>query len=393
MDPTNEATYRFLDGLIGEMAKLFPDQYFHIGGDEVNPKEWNDNPKIQTFLLKHKLTDDKALQAYFNQRLLKIVTKHGKRMEGWDEILHPDLPKTIVIQSWRGQKSLAEAAREGYEGILSAGYYLDLLEPASKHYQVDPMKGETAGLNAEEQKRILGGEAAMWEEIATPENLDAKLWPRLAVIAERFWSPETVTDVASMYQRLEVVDRWLEWLGLTDRSSLLLMRQRLAGGMPMASLNMFASALEPVKGYARQHHYTSLSPLNHLMDALPPESAAAREFNDAVDAYLAAPDIAKGASLRRRLNEWREATVDVRPTLQSNALLMPNLETADVLERLCAAGMEALDAVSGGKTLGPDWTQTNAALMEAGGQGHAETLIQIAPGIQKLMNAAAGRTP
>ena len=82
------------------------------------------------------------------------------------------------------------------------------------------MKGETADLTPEQRKRILGGEAAMWEELATTENLDAKLWPRLAAIAERLWSPESITDVASMYQRLAIVNRWLEWLGLTQRSNL-----------------------------------------------------------------------------------------------------------------------------------------------------------------------------
>jgi len=107
MDPTRESTYRFLNNFIGEMAKLFPDQYFHIGGDEVNPTEWKENPNITAFLKKHGMAGQQhpyeALQAYFNERLLKILTHHHKRMEGWDEILNPNLPKTIVIQSWRGQ--------------------------------------------------------------------------------------------------------------------------------------------------------------------------------------------------------------------------------------------------------------------------------------------------
>ncbi len=265
MNPTEEGTYRFLNGFVGEMAKLFPDQYFHIGGDEVDPKEWNDNPKIQAFMRKNHLADPKALQTYFNRRVLKIVTAHGKRMEGWDEVLAPGLPKTVIIQSWRGQESLWQAAREGYQGILSAGYYLDLMQSAGQHYAIDPMKlpperqkrleqeGKPvpAELTPEEKKNILGGEAAMWEELATAENLDAKLWPRLAAIAERLWSPESVTDVNSMYARLESTNRWLEWLGLTQRSNLELMRQRLAAGAPYQPLDRFASVLEPVKGYAR----------------------------------------------------------------------------------------------------------------------------------------------
>ena len=121
MDPTREETYKFLDTFIGEMAALFPDQFFHIGGDEVNGKEWDANPKIQAFMRAHGLKDNNDLQAYFNQRVQKIVAKHGKTMLGWDEILRPDLPKSIVIQSWRGPDSLAEAAKQGYRGLLSSG--------------------------------------------------------------------------------------------------------------------------------------------------------------------------------------------------------------------------------------------------------------------------------
>ena len=168
MDPTQESTYKFLEKFIAEMAKLFPDAYFHIGGDEVDGKQWDANPKIQAFIHAHNLKNNQDLQAYFNQRLQKIVAKNHKTMIGWDEILHPDLPKTITVQSWRGQKSLAEAAKQGYSGLLSFGYYLDLMWPAARHYAVDPMSGEAANLNPEEQKRILGGEACQWAEWVTP---------------------------------------------------------------------------------------------------------------------------------------------------------------------------------------------------------------------------------
>jgi hexosaminidase len=309
-------------------------------------------------------------------------------MEGWDEILNPDLPKTIVIQSWRGQKSLAVAARQGYEGILSAGYYLDLMRPAASHYAVDPLKGETANLTPEEQKRILGGEAAMWLEIATLENLDAKLWPRLAAIAERFWSPESVTDLASMYQRLELTNRWLEWLGLTQRSNLRLMRQRLAGSMPVAPLDIFASILEPVKDYARQSHYTSFSPLNKLVDSIPPESDAARQFREAVDAYLATgKDAGQADTLRRQLAAWTDNLAAVRPILQSSSLLAEDIEVADAVQRLCRTGQEALTALSSGNNVTAEWKQRNITIVEKEGKPHAELLIEIAPAIRKLVEA------
>src|SRR6266567_3922027 len=151
LDPTRDSTYKFLEKFIAEMAKLFPDAYFHIGGDEVDGKQWDANPKIQAFIHAHGMKNNQDLQAYFNQRLQKTLSKHHKIMVGWDEILHPDLPKSIVVQSWRGQQSLAIAAKQGYSGLLSFGYYIDLMWPAARHYAVDPMSGAAATLSPEEK--------------------------------------------------------------------------------------------------------------------------------------------------------------------------------------------------------------------------------------------------
>src|SRR5207248_9524521 len=170
----------------------------HIGGDEVTGKQWRLNPQIQAFMEKKGLKDKQALQAYFNQRVSKILRKYNKKMIGWDEVLHPDLPKDIVVQSWRGQKSLAEAARQGYRGLLSFGYYLDLVKHADYHYSVDPMCDEAASLTPQQAARILGGESCMWAEWISPETIDSRIWPRNATIAERLWSPQKGSDAASM---------------------------------------------------------------------------------------------------------------------------------------------------------------------------------------------------
>ncbi len=167
IDPTREEVYEFLDGFLGEMAGLFPDAFLHIGGDENNGKQWSANPRIVAFRKEHNLADNHALQAYFNRRLLTILTKYNKRMIGWDEIFHPDLPTNIVVQSWRGAESLATGAKAGYSGILSAGFYLDHILPASKHYETDPMP---PGLTDAEAPRNLGGEAFMWGGTVTPRH-------------------------------------------------------------------------------------------------------------------------------------------------------------------------------------------------------------------------------
>src|SRR5579875_3470779 len=404
LDPTKESTYRFLDAFLGEMARLFPDDYFHIGGDEVNPKEWNDTPRIAAFMRKHHLADGAALQTYFNQRLLKIVAHHHKHMEGWDEVLTPGLPSTVIIQSWRGQESVWQAAREGYQGILSAGYYLDLMQPASQHYSIDPIKLPPEAierlqkenqpippaLTPAQQKFILGGEAAMWEELATAENLDAKLWPRLAAIAERFWSPESITDPASIYRRLEPTNHWLEWLGLTQRSNLELMRQRLAADSPVAPLDLFASLLEPVKGYQRHaERYDIFTPFNRLVDAIPPESNAARRFRDAVDQYLALPQPQRNsAALRQQLAAWSANIEKLRPMLQANSLLTENIEAADALAALCRAGQDALSYLDpAAPPATAAWKQQTATAVADAARRHADILVMIAPGIQKLIDA------
>jgi len=139
MDPTREEVYEFLDQLFGEMAVLFPDEYLHIGGDEVVPTQWNENQDIQKYMKEHELEDPHALQAHFNTRLQKIVAARGKKMMGWDEILHPDLPRgEIAVQTWRSHESLWESARQGSKAVLSAGYYLDYKQTAAYHYGVDP---------------------------------------------------------------------------------------------------------------------------------------------------------------------------------------------------------------------------------------------------------------
>jgi hexosaminidase len=406
MDPTQEYTYSFLNRFIGEMAALFPDEYFHIGGDEVDPKEWNASPRIRAFMKEHHLANAAALQAYFNQRVLKIVTAHGKHMVGWDEVLHPNLPKSIVIQSWRGQKSLWQAARQGYQGILSAGYYLDLMYPAGYHYSVDPMKtpppapgrkagagpapGTPAELSPEQRKLILGGEAAMWEELATEENIDAKLWPRLAAIAERFWSPESTTDMESMYMRLNRTNHWLETVGLTQRFELEAMRQRLAGVFPHEPLDKFAAVLEPVKGYTRHaEKYDSFTPFNRLVDAIRPESDAARRFNESVEQFLAAPKESRdAAALRRQLSDWAETTRQVQPMLRANQLLTENIPAAACLAALTQAGLDALTYLAAGEPAAADWKQkTSESVAPYVNKRVGDLLIQIAPGVQKLVLA------
>ncbi|KOC91347.1 family 20 glycosylhydrolase [Winslowiella iniecta] len=135
LDPTRDEVYQFIDTLVGEMAEVFPDPYLHIGGDEVDASQWKASPPIQQFMQQHNLQDEHALQAYFNARVEKILEKHQRQMVGWDEIYHPDLPRSILIQSWQGQDALGKVAKDNFRGILSTGFYLDQPQSTAYHYR------------------------------------------------------------------------------------------------------------------------------------------------------------------------------------------------------------------------------------------------------------------
>jgi len=399
MDPTRDGTYKFLDKFIGEMAGLFPDAYFHIGGDEVVNKPWDSNPKIQEFIRAHGLKNNRDLQAYFNQRLQKIVSKHGKIMMGWDEVLHPDLPKSVAVESWRGQDSLAEAAKQGHRGLLAYGYYLDLMWPAARHYAVDPMATTTTGgaaaLTAEEQKRILGGEACMWAEYITPETIDSRLWPRLAAIAERFWSPQEIRDNQSMYRRLEEASWRLRWWGLTNETNYLLMLHRLAGNDDIAALRILADVVEPTKDYTRTEIFpqppVKSTPLNRLADAARPESTVARQFAEMVETYIQSgyKDSATEAKIRASLVKWRENDANLQPVLDRSFLLAEDKPLSEDLAALATAGLQALDSIDKNQPLPDAWRTEQMAVADRSMKPRANLLVMVAPPIQKLIGATA----
>src|SRR5271167_2258283 len=396
-DPTNERTYKFLDQFIGEMAKLFPDHFFHVGGDEVNGKQWDANTKIQEFIKAHDLKNNEGLQSYFNKRLEPIVSKHGKSMVGWDEVLDPTLPKDIVIQSWRGPDALATAAKQGFRGILSNGYYLDLGWSAARHYAVDPLSGAAANLSPDEKARILGGESCMWAEYINPEYIDSRIWPRNAVIAERLWSPQETTDPASMHTRMEALANRMEWLGLTHKSYYVQMLQRIAGPatpQELAALRTLADVVEPVKDYAREQLATSVptsaTPLHRVVDAVSLESDDARRFGVLVDKYLAASckDDDVGAELRNEMLRWRDNDPALESLAQKSFLVKEVAPVSQDLATLGKIGVAAMDYLILGSQAPAVWKTDQTALLAELAKPKAQLLLVPVSNVQKLVDAA-----
>lgn len=404
LDISSAATWQFIQALVAEWRQLFPDPYLHIGGDEVKADHWLANSKIQRLMQQQRLADGHALQAYFNQQLAQLLQQQQRRMIGWDETLHPALPQTTLVQSWQGQDALGAAVRAGHPALLSAGFYLDMPQPAAYHWQNDPLlvtapltvpadkkqqlqfgynlqrlngkavtgtvrlyqtkNGQwqgslaatgrgvvpaqvrvwpvtpgagalqvrvdadnylgsvqlrfslqagapaqalalignhsyplelraepyqalaaTPALTAAQQQLLWGGEAALWTELVSPDLLDTKLWPRLFVVAERFWSPAGSQHIATLPSRLQQMDDYALQIGLLHRQQAQASLQQwatrvLTGGSAaltpaqFQALQDFSRYLQPLHYYGRHHLKTAAGryhldePLNQLADAL-----------------------------------------------------------------------------------------------------------------------------
>jgi hexosaminidase len=392
MDPTRNSTYEFLNKFIAEMVALFPDKHFHIGGDECNGKQWDSNPRIQAFMRNHGLKNNAALQAYFTAKVQKILAAHGKIMVGWDEVLQPNTSKNVVIQSWRGQLSLANAARRGYRGILSTGYYIDLNQPAAEHYAVEPFGEAAEGLSEEEKQNILGGEAAMWTVFETSENIDTHIWPRTAAIAERLWSPQDVRNVDSMYCRLAQVSQTLNYYNLQHNLSYPAMLRRITGNPDPVQLRVLSNVMQPVEFHTREDsgHYDAFTPLNRLVDALPPESDTARHFLHLVSTLVSGhPTQEDWEEARRWLVLWRDNDTQLQPMLSRSQLTQELIPVSSNLRQVAEIGLNALDYLRNHRAPPVEWRTQQLAFLETSAQPQADLLNMVAPAVTKLVQATA----
>ena len=389
-NPAINETYDFFDKFFGEMAKLFPDEYFHIGGDEGTPKHWNENAQIQAFMKKNKLADIQAMHNYFNLKILNILTKHNKKMIGWDEILQPEMPTNIVIQSWRGQKTLIESAKKGYMGILSAGYYIDLIQPTDYHYLNNPVP-DSVKLQPDELERILGGEATMWSELVTPENVDSRIWPRTAAIAERFWSPSSVNDINNMYHRLDKINFLLEEVGICNIKNQDMMLRRLCGNNNTNALKTLLEVIEPVKGYTRHSQgvkYTTYTPYTRVVDAALPDVKTARDFKNKVDEYLTTQDVYILKDLTELLTTLKNNHLEVKKLIALSPILKEIEPLSLNLSKLSSAALDVIRLLQDGNTLSAAQKTEMLKTVESSKKPYGQTEIMIVSSVEKLVNEA-----
>jgi hexosaminidase len=393
LDPSNEKTYKFIDAFVGEMAEIFPDEYYHIGGDETEGKAWLANPRIKAFMDKKGFKTTAELQTYFNQRLLPILAKHHKKVVGWDEILTPGLPKDIMIQSWRGVESLSTGATQGYTGILSAPYYLDAQKTSEQMFLDDVIPADSK-LTPDQQKLILGGEICMWAEQLNPVTIDSRIWPRSMAIAERFWSPQSDRDVPDMYRRLRVASLELEEVGLHHFFGPKMLRRSLAGSADPEGLDTLAAVIEPISFGDREdaQHTDSYTSLNRLVDAVVADPPARREIADEVDAVInghGSDRAAAAMSLRRGFESWQAAGPHLQVLCQRSGRLADAADRVRQFGQLANVGLEALAYMEAHTTPPAGWADQQVAIITDAQKPSALVKFVFLPDLEKLVKAVS----
>jgi len=211
--PANEKVYEFLDKVFTEIAKLFPFEYIHVGGDEAAKNFWEKSEQVKGLVQREGLKNMEEVQSYFMKRVEKIVQSKGKKMIGWDEILQGGLAPNAAVMSWRGMKGGVDAAKQGHHVVMAPldHTYVELMQGDP---YVEPPEFATLRLNQSykfepvpdgiDPNLILGGEACLWSEHNT--NMRAAeylLWPRSMSVAESVWSPKERKDWSGFVKRVE----------------------------------------------------------------------------------------------------------------------------------------------------------------------------------------------
>ncbi len=444
LDVTDPRTRRFVRGLLTEMAALFPDPVFHAGGDEVKGALWTADASISAYMRAHDLADAAALQGRFMRHVQHLLEGLGKTMIGWEEITGDKLPDAVIVQAWNSSNAVYAATAKGHPVVVSAGYYLDYLEPAAVYYRRDPLDATAAGvspsiyakvrkignprlsavfpeshvirpgltLSAAQKRRVIGAEAPLWSELVTDEMLDARLWPRMAALAERFWSAAAVRDVDSLQRRLITVQAELERLGLEAHANRWRMAARLAPQHPGVVLHL-ADLTTPVRHFAHMHKllaYVHKQPFKgqtfrSLADIATPSNPVALSFNLAARRF-AAGDHDAAAPLRARLRGWQDNDARYQALAASHPALRAAAPVSADTARLAAIGIHAMDLLQSDQKASAAWRrqarkliarlqgqqQASASLFAtivSPTQPPADLLVAVLPGIQALVAAVS----
>lgn len=208
----------------------------------------------------------------------------------------------------------------------------------------------------------------MWGEQLNAGTIDSRMWPRSAAIAERFWSPESVTNVDDMYRRLNVVSIQLETLGLQHITQEDASLRDLAGTQDIDQLRLFASAFEPISFGERYHEQktSQLTVLDRFVDALQPDPPSRYKIAHLTESFLKSPqsDTADAAAL----TNWFDAVANSVPAVEAQMQNSPRLAEvqprAQQLPELAKTANEAIHFLSSGTKAPSGWKAAKLAQIQ-----------------------------
>lgn len=214
---TKDTVFSFLEDVLTEVMDLFPSEYIHVGGDECPKINWKNCPVCQERIKSENLKNEFELQSYFIKRIEVFLSKHNRKLIGWDEILEGGLAPNAAVMSWQGIEGGIAATKHGNNAVMTPGShcYFDHYQgdpsneplaiggftPLSKVYSYEPIP---EALTAEEGTLILGAQANLWTEyIETWKHVEYMLLPRLCALSEVAWSPKGQKEYESFLIRLK----------------------------------------------------------------------------------------------------------------------------------------------------------------------------------------------
>jgi hexosaminidase len=408
-----------------------------MGGDEPNFSHWYNEPAIADFAIAHGLRNVDALMQYFTLRLRNMLARRGKRMVQWEESVAnfdvglrnmfgdgahqpPLVPLSalaeiddafvratgvgsldrspiadVVCHVWMRPELAGYMRQLRQPTLVSRGYYMDFNFQMSEHYAADPLLG-----NADDAV-FLGGEATFWAEWMTPENLEARMWPRGAVVAERLWSPASQVDLGSLLVRLQHFDTFVTAAGSQHRANTRAMTQRIANGHDEPALETLVGALKPLGMYPWKDTIDQRTPLVALDNAVQGGASIEAELfiwrtqqvvRDFTTLHHHAPHLLVALARWRAI---REPLLALVRSSHSSFLTEGVHEFALRVAAIAEAGHIAVEGLLANGTVGCDrqWRNTASRQTGNGRHPHMRMSVYIAESVESLIDLFCAHRP
>ena len=207
--PGKDATLEFCRNVFKEVFELFPYEYVHMGGDEVEKANWKKCPLCQKRIRTEKLGSVEELQAWFVRDMEKFFLANGKKLIGWDEVVSDGLSSDAAITWWRSwaKDALPTATAQKQKVIACPNeyFYFDYAQDQNSVKKIlayDPCADER--LSPEQKKYIWGVQANLWAEwIPTMKRIEYLIVPRMIALSEIAWAePTAKPGLEEFYRQL-----------------------------------------------------------------------------------------------------------------------------------------------------------------------------------------------